>query len=232
MTWSYYEDSRPDVQALIDPSGWRCLDVGCGAGALGAALKRRGAVHVAGIELHPDAASTARERLDVLVEGSVTDTSLPFGHGEFDLIVFADVLEHLPDPDAALARCLPYLTADGRIVVSVPNSRFYLVLARLVIDRWEYAEHGVRDRTHLRIFTRRSLERMLSSHGLAIERMERNFRLLDDQSEIGRVGALATRIARATIARWLFRDLMAYQYVVVAKPATSVSRMRSIASQL
>ena len=74
--------------------------------------------------------------------------------------------------------------------------RFYLVLARLIADRWEYADHGVRDRTHLRIFTRRTLERMLAAHGLRIERCTRNFRLLDDQSQIGRAGALATRVAR------------------------------------
>ena len=219
MTWSYYEDPRPDVQALIDPAGRRCLDVGCATGALGAALKQRGASHVAGIELHGEAADSARRRLDVIVEGSVLDCPLQFAPGEFDFIVFADVLEHLPDPDAALARCLPYLAADGRIVVSVPNMRFYLVLARLLVDRWEYAEHGVRDRTHLRIFTRRSLVRMIEAHGLVIERMERNFRLLDDQSHIGRLGAIATRVARATIAPCLFRDLMAYQYLVVVRRA-------------
>ena len=50
------------------------------------------------------------------------------------------------------------------------------------------------------IFTRRSLERMLAAHGLMIERMQRNFRLFDDQSQIGRDRALATRVVRATIA--------------------------------
>jgi 2-polyprenyl-3-methyl-5-hydroxy-6-metoxy-1,4-benzoquinol methylase len=171
---------------------------------------------VAGIELHPDAAAQARERLDVLVHGSVLDAPRPFAGGEFDLMIFADVLEHLPDPDAALARCLPYLAPGGTVVVSVPNIRFYLVLARLLADRWEYADHGVRDRTHLRIFSRRTLERMLAAHGLRIERLERNFRLLDDQSQIGRAGALATRLARATIGRSPLRELTAYQYIAVA----------------
>ena len=219
MTWSYHENPRPDIQALVDPQSLRCLDVGCGAGALGAALSAAGAQHVAGIEPHPGAAEQARGRLDVLVEGSVLDTALPFTDGEFDLIVFADVLEHLPDPDAALERCLAYLAPAGTVVVSVPNMRFYLVLARLLLDRWEYAEHGVRDRTHLRIFTRRSLERMLRAHGLRIERMERNRRLLDDQSQIGRIAALATRVMVATIGRWPFRDLLTYQYVAVARRA-------------
>jgi SAM-dependent methyltransferase len=218
MTWEYHSDPRPDVQALVDPSGLACLDVGCGAGALGAALKEAGAAHVAGVELHPDAAAAARERLDLLVEGDALTAPLPFDESEFDLIVFADVLEHLPDPDAALARYLRFLAAGGRVVVSVPNMRFYLVLARLLADRWEYADSGVRDRTHLRVFTRRSLERMLSEHGLAIEHLERRFRLYDDQSRIGRPGVLATRVARVTFGK-LFRDLMAYQYVVVARRA-------------
>ncbi|MGH6886708.1 MAG: methyltransferase domain-containing protein, partial [Geminicoccales bacterium] len=73
MSWAYHEDPRPDVQALVDPRGLRCLDVGCGAGALGAALKAAGALHVAGIELHEHAAERARERLDVLVVGNVVD---------------------------------------------------------------------------------------------------------------------------------------------------------------
>ena len=96
--------------------------------------------------------------------------------------------------------------------------RFYPVLLTLLFDRWSYTDAGVRDRTHLRIFTRRSLERMLARHGLALERMERNYRLIEDQSEIGRLGALATRVPASTIAPLLFRDLMAFQYIAVARP--------------
>ncbi len=220
MTWEYYEDPREDVQALIDPGGKRCLDVGCGGGALSGALKAAGASHAAGIELDAAAAAAARTRLDVVIEGSVVDSELPFRPGDFDLLIFADVLEHLADPDAALRRCLPLLAEGGRVVVSVPNMRFWLVLLRLIADRWEYADHGVRDRTHLRVFTRRSLESMLDAHGLEVETMRRNRRLLDDQSEIGRVGAIATRLVVGTVARWPFRDLLTYQYVVVARRAT------------
>jgi 2-polyprenyl-3-methyl-5-hydroxy-6-metoxy-1,4-benzoquinol methylase len=218
VTWDYHEDPRPDVQALVDPRGRRCLDVGCGAGALGAALKAAGAVHVAGIELHPGAAAQARERLDVLVQGDLMSAPLPFREGEFDIIVFADVLEHLPEPERALDRCLPLLRPNGRVVVSVPNMRFWLVLLRLAVDRWAYADHGVRDRTHMRIFTRRSLLALLSASGLQVERLHRNARLLDDQSHIGLGGALATRVVRATLARWWpSRELLTYQYVVLAR---------------
>jgi 2-polyprenyl-3-methyl-5-hydroxy-6-metoxy-1,4-benzoquinol methylase len=217
MTVGYRDDPRPDIQALVAPRGQRCLDVGCGEGALSESLRAAGAVHVAGIEFDEAAAARAGGHLDVVVAGDVMEVALPFRPGEFDYIICADVLEHLPDPDAALRRLLPYLADGGRLVVSVPNMRFYAVLARLIFDRWAYTDSGVRDRTHLRIVTRHSLERMLDSHDLEIERLERNYRLFEDQSRIGRIGALATRVVRATIAPWLFPDLLAFQFVAVAR---------------
>ena len=219
MTVGYYEDPRPDIQALVQARGARVLDVGCGAGALSAALKADGAAHTAGVELDQDAAKNAAERLDQLVEGSAVDAELPFSQGEFDYLIFGDVLEHLPAPEQALERYLPYLAPDGRVIVSVPNMRFYLVLLRLLFDRWAYTDSGVRDRTHLRIFTRRSLVRMLNDAGLQVERLHRNYRLFEDQSEIGRAGALATRVVRRTIAPWAFRDLLAFQYVALCRRA-------------
>jgi 2-polyprenyl-3-methyl-5-hydroxy-6-metoxy-1,4-benzoquinol methylase len=219
VSWAYYDDARPDVQAVVRAAGRRVLDVGCASGALGAALKEAGAAYVAGVERHPLAAAKARSRLDAVIEDDVLSAPIPFAEGTFDYIVFADVLEHIPDPEAGVRRYLPYLSSSGHVVVSVPNMRFYLVLLRLIVDRWSYTDHGIRDRTHVRIFTRRSLEAMLASCGLTVERLERNYRVFEDQSRIGRFGALATRLAQASIAPLLFRDLMAYQYVAVARRA-------------
>src|SRR3954451_15256611 len=160
MTWTYRGDPRPDIQRLVQPSGRRILDIGCGEGALGLALKRAGAAHVAGVELDGSAADIARCRLDEVVHGDATGVAFASGRGAFDYLVLADVLEHLPDPDRSLSGLLPFLKADGRVIVSVPNMRFYTVLLRLAGDRWSYTDAGVRDRPHLRIFPRRSLERM------------------------------------------------------------------------
>jgi SAM-dependent methyltransferase len=219
MSWDYYGDPRPDIQALVVAPGRRFLDIGCGGGAMAAALKATGAAHVAGIESNPSAAARARDRVDELVEGSVLEVPLPFAAGEFDYLIFADVLEHLPDPAAAIRRCLPYLARDGRVIVSVPNMRFYLVLLRLIFDRWSYTDAGIRDRTHLRVFTRRSLLATLAAERLVVERLERNYRLVEDQSDISRIGVLATRVARATVAPLVLPDLMAYQYIAVARRA-------------
>jgi 2-polyprenyl-3-methyl-5-hydroxy-6-metoxy-1,4-benzoquinol methylase len=217
MTTRYYDNPRPDIARLVEPRGRAVLDVGCGEGVLGLALKAAGASHVAGIELDVGSARLAAKRLDAFVHGDVRSVELPFAKGEFDYLIFADVLEHLPDPEAVLQRMLPFLKSDGRVVVSVPNMRFLPVLLRLAFDRWSYTASGVRDRTHLRLFTRRSFVRMLRSQGLVVERFERNYRLFEDQSEIGRTGALATRIVQKTVAPMLLPDLLAFQYIAVAR---------------
>jgi predicted RNA methylase len=53
VSWEYYGDPRPDVQAVVSAAGRRVLDVGCGGGAFGAAVKAAGAAWVAGVERHP-----------------------------------------------------------------------------------------------------------------------------------------------------------------------------------
>jgi 2-polyprenyl-3-methyl-5-hydroxy-6-metoxy-1,4-benzoquinol methylase len=217
VSWNYTHDPRPDIQALLQVRGRRVLDVGCAAGALGSALKDCGAAYVAGIELTGTAAAEAQEVLDAVVEGDLCTAQLPFPPASFDYLVFADVLEHVPDPNGVLARLLPWLAADGRVVVSVPNMRFYVVLLRLILDRWGYTDSGIRDRTHLRIFTRRSLIAMLEGAGLEVEVLHRNARLFEDQSRIGRLGAWFTNVVRRCVAPWAFRDLLAFQYVVLAR---------------
>lgn len=217
MSDRYYAEPRADIRQLVAARGARVLDVGCGSGALGASLKADGAVYVAGVELHGPSAELARDQVDLLVEGSIVDAELPFEAESFDYLVFADVLEHLPDPDAALQRCLPLLKRGGQVIISVPNWRFYSVLLRLILDRWAYTDAGVRDRTHLRVFTRYSLLHFLEANGLELSALHRNLRLIEDQSQIGRIGAAATRLSNATLGRWVAPELLTYQYVALAR---------------
>ena len=164
---AYYQCSRPEVVARARPAGLRVLDVGCAAGAMGAAMLAEGAAEVAGIEVHPPAAALARGRLNA-VYGFDLDRSpeLPYPDGYFDVITFADVLEHLRDPAAALRHLRRWLSDSGRIVCSIPNVRHESVLLPLLVDgRWDYLDAGILDRTHLRFFTVDSMLRLLREAG-------------------------------------------------------------------
>jgi 2-polyprenyl-3-methyl-5-hydroxy-6-metoxy-1,4-benzoquinol methylase len=217
---AYYQEPRHDLQALFEARGKRILDVGCAAGEFGGALKRAGAAEVLGIEYAPEAAALAREKLDHVFVGDVQSLSLPLEEGSFDYIVFADVLEHTVDPWAVLASYRRYLKPDGRVIASIPNIRFYAIIARLIFNAWGYRESGILDATHLRFFTWPTIKAMFAGAGLRIERVKPVYRLFEDQSRVGRVGALASRwFCRLVAPVILWRHFFTFQYLVVAGKA-------------
>jgi len=167
----YYEHARPEVLALVPEAARRILDVGCGAGALGQALKARQECYVVGVDNTEAIAHSVRDgNLDYAVWGDIENTPWEgcdardnrevFG-AKHDCIICADVLEHLRDPEAVLRRLRECLAEDGTLVVSVPNARHWSVLEGLVNGDFTYTAAGLRDRDHLRLFTRRELQKLL-----------------------------------------------------------------------
>lgn len=169
----YRENPRAELAAVLDSLGarGRALDVGCGTGLLGAQLLAAGRVSsVTGVELDPAAADDARARLTEVVAGDVSDRSTLDQLPTVDLLIAADVLEHLVDPEAVLQALAGKLAPGATWLISVPNVRHWSVLHKLVVhDEWEYEEAGICDATHLRFFTRRSLLRLCAGAGLTPE---------------------------------------------------------------
>ncbi len=147
------------------PPGGRLLDVGCASGGL-LALLRPQAGHLAGLELSPSAAQAAAQIGDHVVCGALEDPQLPFEAGSFDLVVLADVLEHLPDPAAGLARAAAWCRSGGAVVVSVPNVAHWHARLTLLRGRWPQDDSGTFDAGHLRWFTRDSLRALLTGADL------------------------------------------------------------------
>lgn len=165
----YFSHSRPEMLPFVPKDAIRVLDVGCGRGAFGRLLKHQRALEVIGVELDDQSAMFARQALDKVYCVSVDSFDFQ-GDGLFDCIVFNDVLEHLEDPWSVLSRAKLALSPGGRIVISLPNVRFYPVLYELLKEgNWKYRESGVLDKTHLRFFTKKSMLDMLASVGLEVE---------------------------------------------------------------
>jgi 2-polyprenyl-3-methyl-5-hydroxy-6-metoxy-1,4-benzoquinol methylase len=157
-------DNEEVLRGLGRISG-RLLDVGSGAGSWGPRLRAAGAQELVALDPSAAAITLAGERYDAAVIGAIENTELAELGGErFDVIIAADVLEHLVDPWAALRTLRSWAAPGAVLAVSVPNLRFYRLLGNLVLrGEFEYERWGVRDWTHLRWFTRRSLDRMLRS---------------------------------------------------------------------
>lgn len=146
---------------LIGPVGGRVLDIGCGKGPLAAGLRSLGAKTLVGLDQDQRALDLA-SGYDELISARLEEVDWA-AIGRFDLVVAADVLEHLVDPWSVL-RALR-MHAD-RLAISIPNVGHYKMVARLVRGRFTYdPEGGVMDVTHLRWFTPFELERALRQAG-------------------------------------------------------------------
>lgn len=166
----YFEFDRPELVALVPTTARDVVDVGCGAGRLGAALKARQECRVVGVEHNAVAAAAARTRLDLVVEGDAEALDWPFPEHSFDAVVCGDVLEHLRDPLAFLRRVRDWLRPGGMLVASLPNVRHHSVLRGLLAGDWTYEPAGLLDHTHLRFFTRREVEKLLFRAGFEVPR--------------------------------------------------------------
>jgi len=146
----------------------RVLDVGCATGYLARALRERGCT-VSGFESDEEAAEEARPHLDRLVVGDVerTDLADAFGDERFDVVVFGDVLEHLRDPLPVLRAARSVLADRGSVVASIPNIAHGSVRLALMAGRFDYQRLGLLDSTHLRFFTRASIEGLFRDAGMA-----------------------------------------------------------------
>lgn len=153
------------ARRLLPESG-RVLDIGCASGGLLALLRSR-AGHLAGLELSAAAAHAAAQVADHVVQGALEDPELPFEADSFDLVVLADVLEHLTDPAAGLARAASWCRPDGgAVLVSVPNIAHWQARLTLLRGHWPQEDSGTFDAGHLRWFTRDALAALLDEAGL------------------------------------------------------------------
>jgi 2-polyprenyl-3-methyl-5-hydroxy-6-metoxy-1,4-benzoquinol methylase len=214
---SYVEfNDRPHGghRKLLDlvPSGSRVLDVGCSAGYLAERLVAKGCT-VTGVELDPEAAAEARRFCAEVVVGDVERMELPFEPASFDVIACGDLVEHLRDPGAFLARVRPLLRPGGRLILTTPNVANWSIRLLLLLGRFDYTERGILDRTHTHLFTRRTLVATLRGAGLEPEVVDFTVPLPVAQTE--RNEAIAYRIGR------LRPTLFAFQWVVAARPSGS-----------
>jgi 2-polyprenyl-3-methyl-5-hydroxy-6-metoxy-1,4-benzoquinol methylase len=174
----YYDRVRDELLDMIDIAPRRVLDVGCGGGATDAELKRRfPGAPVVGIEAVPAAAERAEARLDRVIRANAETLDFGaagLGAGTFDLIIVADVLEHMLDPWHMLEKLRPLLASDGRVLASIPNVRNLWLLEKIVRGGFDYADEGLLDITHIRFFTLVEMRAMFADTGYEVERTRLN----------------------------------------------------------
>lgn len=160
-------DSWSNLFAFI-PEGARVLDVGCSTGNFGEALERISGCEVVGIDIFDNDIEIARTRITRAEVRDVTVPSDLADLGTFDVVVFADVLEHLLDPRAALRSCATILAPGGTVLYSIPNMAHLSVRLDLLAGHFGYTETGILDHTHVHFYDRDAIESLFADCGFAI----------------------------------------------------------------
>lgn len=204
-----YTGLRSDVISLITIKPKFVLDVGCSNGVFLEFVKNKlGANFAVGIEFDSELILEARKKADKIIEADLDYLKIDaLGEEQFDLIVLADVLEHTKEPAPVLREVLKAATNDAVIIISLPNIQHWTAIKNLVIGVWPQRERGLFDKTHLRFFTLRSIIDLATECGLQIEKIRRNYRILDKPS------SKINRLSRV-FGFWPFMPYFTYQYVL------------------
>ncbi len=152
----------------------RVIDFGCATGYLACLLKQKGCV-VTGIEINEQAASIAEQYCERVIVCDLDITRLLdiLPKQTFDVAVFGDVLEHLRDPWRILQETKELLLPQGYVVASIPNIAHGAIRLSLLQGKFDYQELGILDNTHLRFFTRKTVEELFEKSGYLSEIVDR-----------------------------------------------------------
>ena len=218
------------------PGGASVLELGPGPGAMTQVLRARGQA-VTVVENDPAALQALRPLGVQAVEADLDGLAwLDALQGRrFDAILACDVLEHLRSPEQVLKELSGLLEPMGSLIISLPNIAYAGVVAALRAGVFDYADKGLLDRTHLRFFTRRSIEQQLMDCGWVPLAWEAN-RVPVAQSEFAWHWEATPDVWRQhLLTGWT--DFEVYQWMVVAAPARDsrdweTVQVRAEASQL
>lgn len=195
------------------------LDLGCSSGQLAAELHKLGH-HVVGVDV--EELEGVRDRVDEFVRRDLDDGIGDAVRGPFDVVVAADVLEHVREPEALLAEARTLLAPGGMVLACVPNFAHWYPRARVATGTFAYERRGILDAGHVRFFTRRSFRRLVRAAGFDVERLDGIGLPFEVFGRGGkRSGRRAARALAAVdrVAVVLWPTMFAYQFLAELRPA-------------
>ena len=199
----------------------RVLELGCATGYLSNILKRQLDCYVVGVEIDAEAGAQARKFCDrvIIADLDTTDLIESLEGEKFDVILCADVLEHLKNPDKTLSALKPFLDSNGRLLASIPNVAHASVRLELLQGHFDYEKLGLMDETHLHFYTRNGLVNMLMDAGFVCYDIAYTVSDMADEAIQDHLDKMGLSASEQTLAAFHQPDAQAYQFIVEARPA-------------
>lgn len=194
------------------------LDVGCATGKLGEYLQQHTHCVVDAIEANEASAIAAKPfyRQLFMIDLESYDQYEEIDT-KYDVIVLADVLEHLREPEKVLTLLAQKLTEKGRFLISLPNVGHASVILQLLQSQFVYQQHGLLDKTHVRFFNHQNLAQLFEGASLG-------YWQLVDRVVIGTQGTEFSDLLTNSISpNWLpilaaIPESNTYQFLLEASP--------------
>lgn len=240
------------VISLFELNGKNILSLGCGSAALEEKLEKECGCKVTGLDYDKNAIDSAKKRINSAFSFDLekNDLNNVLKNNKFDVVILADILEHLRNPEKVLAELEEVLSGDGMIIISIPNIANWSVRLKLLFGKFDYASHGLLDRTHLKFYTLKNAKSLITNNGYIIneifystsliniiyDKIKRNQKNHDkNQYDPCRFNKLIKfrpikfslkyifkKMAEYSdkIVTNVFPGLFAYQFIIIAKPVT------------
>lgn len=224
-------DARTKLISMIGADK-RVIDFGCSTGYVSGVLKERGC-YVVGIEIAPEAAEKAREVCDRVIVGDLDELDLvsEFGGETFDVGLLGDVIEHLKFPQILLAQARRLLSPGGYIVMSVPNIAHASIRLMLLKGEFNYEDFGILDDTHLKYFTRKSMEDLLEGCGYVVDELDWTRHGVTEAELRETLDPLRLSNLEEVVKSFSSPEAVAFQYVIKATPSGEVDLLEKLSGE-
>ncbi len=162
-------DSAPARVVRMVGTDKRVLEMGAGPGSITRLLSSVSGCRVTALEIDKEAIEKLGAFCDRVYQADLNQENWPSileGCGKFDVVVAADVLEHVYEPLKVLKGMARFLGEGGHIVISLPHVGHSAIHACLMDEDFAYGDYGLLDRTHIRFFGIRNMQKLLEDAGL------------------------------------------------------------------
>jgi SAM-dependent methyltransferase len=166
-----YESLNQPVLLRVSKTAKRVLDIGCGAGSIGREIKQGINSEVIGVTYSEQEAQRASNCLDRVIISDLNSFA-PHELGQFDCIICSHILEHLYHPQTLLNHLHDNLTADGVLIVALPNVLHWKQRWEFIRGRFRYTDGGLMDKTHFRFFDWETAHELLEQGGYQVVEAE------------------------------------------------------------
>lgn len=211
------KDSLSKIIEILTPESY-ILELGPAEGYLTKCMYEQLNCRIDCVEISPEMARITKKYCNRMVIGDLDEMDLGshFKSGSYDFVIIADVLEHIKEDKKTLTACRNLLKDNGKLIVSVPNIAHSSIIGSLLKGQFEYRDQGLLDPTHIKFYTRESIQALLTKCQFQMDNVD-TVSILPEETEIGdSLTDLPFDLQNVILNR---PDSLTYQFIITCRPS-------------